>query len=284
LCLWRCNYSKNVISLKQHRPTIIYISMKSKIRIIFISATILMSTSVLGAITLGNTILLGDSITQAAYSGDHQGYRYPLWQKLVDSGASFDFVGSHRHNFNSTNTNSSTSLSTYPSYNGQVFDTDNEGHWGWKTSDVLGLTTPTRTPGTGTGTLSDWLGLYSVDTAFILLGVNDLRSGSVTVTTSNMETIISDIITANSDVQIYLGSILPTSSGFVSSTKINDLNLAYQDIAANHTSVTYLDVADGFIQGTHTYDGVHPNALGEELIATNIFNSVRVPKPRCTYC
>ena len=40
----------------------------------------------------GNIVLIGDSITQAPST--QLSYRYRLWKRLIDDGATFDIVGS----------------------------------------------------------------------------------------------------------------------------------------------------------------------------------------------
>ncbi|WID96450.1 GDSL-type esterase/lipase family protein [Bosea vestrisii] len=221
---------------------------------------------------LGNVMLLGDSITQAA--AGNQGYRYGLWKRLVDAGYQFDFVGSLRHNFDASNTSSTSAVTTYPDNAGMAFDADNEGHWGWKTSDVLGLTQPTRTPGTGIGKLSDWLAAYTPDTAIVLLGVNDIRiatGASVAATKANMQAIVDAIVADNPKVRIYLCSVLPTKPDFADLPKIAELNEAYRDLVNRNPALRYIDVGSRFDPALHAYDGVHPNPQGEQILAEAIF-------------
>lgn len=71
-------------------------------------------------------VCIGDSITQGRKGiGEHkptQSYRYPLWKKLVDLGASVDFVGSLPGGFEGD--------PDWPEYKGKAFDREHEGHWG----------------------------------------------------------------------------------------------------------------------------------------------------------
>ena len=136
---------------------------------------VVLSASPVLAIHFGDTLILGDSITQGALVGNHQSYRYELWKKFVDGGDTFDLVGSHANNYNHSNTSDTVSTSTYPDYLGHSFDSDHEGHWGWKTTDVLGTTSPGFGSSSGTGNMTNWLTGYSADTALLLLGVNDVK-------------------------------------------------------------------------------------------------------------
>lgn len=224
---------------------------------------------------LGHVLLLGDSITQAAVG--NKGYRYPLWKHFVDGGYQFDFIGSLAHNFDATNTGSTTSVSPYPDYAGRHFDTHHEGHWGWKTTDILGQTAPTRTPGTGTGKLSDWLASYTPDTVVILLGVNDIRVAnelSVSATRANMETILGALIADNPKVRIYLASILSTKADFAQPQKIRELNEAYKELAGQYAAVRYVNIYPRFDPAIHAYDGVHPNSQGERVLADAIYEAI----------
>jgi hypothetical protein len=88
---------------------------------------------------------LGDSITQGNKTQDS--YRRPLFHKLKDAGYSFRFVGSEKSNF--------TGAPPHPD-----FQQDNEGHYGWKITDVLPK-------------LDGWLGQNNPDIVLLHLGTND---------------------------------------------------------------------------------------------------------------
>ncbi|SFU60942.1 Lysophospholipase L1 [Polaromonas sp. YR568] len=225
---------------------------------------------------LGHVLLLGDSITQAAVG--NKGYRYPLWKHLVDGGYQFDFIGSLTHNFDANNTASTTSVSPYPDYAGRKFDTRNEGHWGWKTTDILGKTAPTRTPGTGAGKLPDWLAGYTPDTVVILLGINDIRvasAQSVAATKANMKMILDALKADNPKVLIYLASVLSTKADFAEPQKIRELNEAYKELAGQYAAIRYINIYPKFDPAIHSYDGVHPNSQGEQVLADAIYEAMK---------
>ena len=71
---------------------------------------------------------LGNSITQG--NNDYASYRFELWKMLVETGADFEFVGSHNTNFGGQSPAYGTEL------NGQTFTNYNEGHWGWSADQI----------------------------------------------------------------------------------------------------------------------------------------------------
>lgn len=164
-------------------------------------------------------------------------------------------------------------------YPGQVFETTHEGHWGWRTSDMLGTTAPLEPAGAGSGTLPAWLASYDADTVFLLLGVNDIRLGdgtTVAATATNMRANVNLLLADHPPVKIYLASVLPATSSFVLATKLLELNVKYRKIAGEYPPVTYVDIHPLFDAAAHTYDGVHPNALGEQILA-NAFHAAAFP-------
>ncbi len=236
------------------------------------------------AADFGDTLILGDSITQGALVGNHQSYRYELWKQLIDGGDAFDLVGSQSNSYNFSNTSDTVSTSTYPDYLGHSFDTDHEGHWGWRATDVLGTTSPSLASGSGTGNLSNWLADYTADTALILIGVNDVKisvGASVSDTKANVQTLIGNLKADNPAVDVFLGSVLPSASSFADQSILQALNLEYQNIAVSDPAVTYVDLWTDFSVGSHLYDGVHPNVAGERLVASRFYNAMTtaIPEP-----
>lgn len=197
----------------------------------------------------GNIVLIGDSITQAPNT--QLSYRYRLWKRLIDDGATFNFVGSLNANFSGN--------PVWPIYDGRSFDRDHEGHWGWRTDQILGQ-------------LSSWLPGYTPNIALIHLGSNDVfQSQSASSTIGELGQIIDKLRADNPRVKILLARILPTSTGAAVNGRINELNaLIIGLVSSKNTAlspVLLVDQNSGFNPATDTYDGVHPNATGEEKIA-----------------
>jgi len=108
---------------------------------------------------------LGDSITQA--DSEHQSYRPWLWQALVEANIAVDFVGSLDENYKGS-----------PAFPAD-FDPNHEGHWGWRTDEVL-------------QNLPEWLRHYDADISLIHLGTNDcLQNQAVEQTMDELKAIVS---------------------------------------------------------------------------------------------
>ncbi len=228
------------------------------------------------AAELGSIMILGDSITQGTalrLPPDDGGYsyRYPFWKKLVDAGYTFDLVGS-------LNTTARGDV-VYPDYNGYQFDPNHEGHWGWTALGVL-TGAGSGAPGSGSGTLSQWLTGYTPDVALVLIGTNDITTGGDAPTVlGRLDQIIDLIQGDNPDVMILLGQIIPrvmTAAHREVRTQVNDglSTLASENTTANSV-VVVVDLSSGFTTAANTYDGIHPDASGEEIIASRFIEALQ---------
>jgi lysophospholipase L1-like esterase len=186
----------------------------------------------------GNIVLIGDSITQA--SSTQLSYRYRLWKRLIDDGATFNFVGSLNVNLSGN--------PVWPAYAGRSFDRDHEGHWGWRTDQILGQ-------------LSGWLAGYTPNIALIHLGTNDVvQSQSASSTIGELGQIIDRLRADNPRVKILLARILPTSGGAAVNARINELNALITGlVSSKNTALSPIRLVD--------QNSVHPNATGEEKMA-----------------
>ena len=230
-----------------------------------ISATV---TGTTNAPTYGNILMLGDSITQGyAYN---QTYRYPLWKKLIDETATFDFVGSMDSNVDDTYSR----VWLFPDYKSKAFDRNHEGHWGWSTDNILMGIAPS--PG-----LSTWLQGYTPDIVVIHLGANDAAQNfPVSKTKTNLGTIIDLVRADNPRVKILLDLMIPC--GFCGTGGIEPINAMIPGLAAEKTTaqspILVVDQHTGFDlydPGNDTYDGIHPSATGEEKMATKLIAGLR---------
>jgi lysophospholipase L1-like esterase len=193
---------------------------------------------------------LGNSITQS--NNENLSYRYPLWTKLVDDGVNFDFVGSMTSNYNGN--------PTWPLYGGQSFDQDHEGHWGWRV-DQINLNLP------------GWMTSYTPDIVLIHLGTNDMaQNNSVTSTVNELKDLIGLLRADNPNVRILLATLIPVDDLLWSwSYRVPLLNAQIpsiaDDLSTPESPVIIIDQYTGFDPVTDTFDGVHPNELGEEKMA-----------------
>ncbi|ARS36474.1 GDSL-type esterase/lipase family protein [Pontibacter actiniarum] len=222
---------------------------------------------------------LGNSITQGNL--ENPGYRYRLWQKLLDKGNSIELVGSHDVNEGGTPAVKGTV------YRGQTYTNRNEGHWGWTADEVLNGRD-------GKGNLTQWLQSYNPDIALVHLGTNDMFkqcSGGVSPdkacyqeTINELKTVIQQIQEKNPNVIVLVAQLIPAYDqkvGPETASNISELNKRIPALAEELSTVTsrvvVVDQNTGFdaTTGVDTWDGVHPNASGEEKMAQIWFGAIQ---------
>ncbi|MFD2514639.1 GDSL-type esterase/lipase family protein [Pontibacter locisalis] len=213
---------------------------------------------------------LGNSITQS--NQDHYSYRYNLWKKLLDAGVEIDYVGSHSVQKNGN--------PDWPLYKGQAFDSDNEGHWGWSTDQILNG----NSEETGKGRLSDWLTGYTPDIVLLHLGTNDMfRDQSLDETVNELKEVVQLIRADNPQVKIFFAKLIPAYDQKVGPQAANNIRLLNERIPAlaqelntAASPVILVDQYTGFnpTTGADTFDGIHPNASGEEKMAQKWFEAI----------
>lgn len=191
---------------------------------------------------------LGDSITQA--EGPQASYRYWLWNQLVEAGASFDFIGSKVGHHRGTEPYTD-------------FDRDHQGHWDFRTRDVLAvISAPTYN--------------YQPDIVLIHIGSNDMfRDGTVQGTIADIGGIIDRLRQLNPGVIIVLAKIIPSTRSL---EKIIALNEAIPGlVVAKNTDASPIILVDqfaGFNLTTDSYDGIHPDGSGERKISSKFFEAI----------
>ena len=216
-------------------------------------------------------LALGDSITHAEIN--RASYRYPLWKKLIDADIAFDFVGS----MNTQLETYSKGAPPHPDYKGQGFDPDHEGHFAWQISNIAYGRNPKN--GTGSGSLSEWLLNYDFDIALVHLGSNDAfyRLSNERVA-GELKDVIKALRKDNPKAIILLAKLIPTSRSEADSKAVETLNEVIPSVVSETNSrtspVILVDQFTGFDARTETYDGVHPNALGEERMAQRWFDAI----------
>jgi hypothetical protein len=230
--------------------------MKLLVKLNILLITLLFNPAFIGYLNAQTVKILplGNSITQS--DANHLSYRYPLWTKLIDDGVNFDFVGTMTQNYNGT--------PVFPQYNGQTFDQNHEGHWGYR-ADMIN------------NNLASWLNQYTPDIALIHLGTNDLYyNQSITSTINDLKNTINILRSDNPNVKILLAKLVPVDTTIPAlhnwGIKIPLLNAQIPDIAIDmddpNSPIFIVDQYTGFDPLTdHQSDGVHPNEVGEEKIA-----------------
>ena len=198
---------------------------------------------------------LGNSITQS--NSEHYSYRYFLWKKLIAAHVNFDLVGTLDSN--------SGGNPEWPEYMGLSFDSDHEGHWGFRADEIL-------------AELPEWLSGYFPDIVLLHIGSNDcLQGNSIESTVLEIKQIIGELRNRNSGVTILLARLIPYSNTSVNN-RINALNSNINGIADETTTslskVIVVDQNTGFDVKQDTFDGGHPNESGEEKMAAIWFDAL----------
>ncbi len=145
------------------------------------------------------------------------------------------------------------------------FDHAYEGHWGWRADEILVH-------------LPAWAAAAHPDIVLLLLGGNDVNQGqSITSTIEELEQIINVLRDVNPAVTILLATLMPTTRPF------NDvylqLNTQIPGLAASksvvRSPILLVDQHSGFDARHDTYDGLHPNARGEQKMACQWYHALR---------
>jgi acyl-CoA thioesterase-1 len=182
---------------------------------------------------------LGDSITQG--DSDHDTYRRPLWKSLEADGYDVDFVGSLRVHHRGAPPRDD-------------FDRDHEGHWGWRTDEILER-------------IRGWVSSAEPDVLLIHLGSNDVfQDESTEGTVEELAQLIDAVRESRPEATFLIAQIIPTAMAGAN-RGIRDLNARIPELAlSKSTSTSPVNVVDhftGFDAARQTYDGVHPNPDGE---------------------
>ncbi|MFK3985185.1 cellulose binding domain-containing protein [Micromonospora sp. NPDC050397] len=185
---------------------------------------------------------LGDSIT-----GSPGCWRSTLWNRLQNTGyPNIDFVGT-----------------LGPQGCGQPYDGDNEGHGGFLVTNVANQN---QLPG--------WLSATRPDIVLMHFGTNDVWSNiaPATILTAYGK-LVDQMRASNPATKVLVAKIIPMapSSCGECGQRVVALNNAIPAWAAAKTTaqspVTVVDQWTGFSTSGDTYDGVHPNASGDQKMS-----------------
>lgn len=178
---------------------------------------------------------LGDSITRGN-DCDGPSYRYFLDSLLNKESFDHDFVGSRNCPAD--------------------WDTDNEGHGGWTTKDIL-------TGRDSSGSIHEWAERYKADVFLVHLGTNDIGTNVPdSEIVANMETIVSILRNSNPSAVIFVAKIIPMAHMWGFYERGVQLNSLFENL----TGVQIVDQFSGF-SPTDFEDAAHPNASGYLKIA-----------------
>ncbi len=199
---------------------------------------------------------LGDSITRGTMDALtppielRVGYRKPLYDSLVASGYSFDFVGSD------SLTGNDPSL--------QPFDSDNEGHGGWRDDEIAWGQVGYPTDG-----IRAWLDANPTDIILLHIGTNGLDTSAADVESILNEIDLWENSVAGNPVTVILARIINQNPITSVVTTFNDNVVAMAlDRVNNSNNPAYPDdiiIVDQ--EGALTYpddlfNQEHPNSTG----------------------
>ncbi|MFY1586307.1 cellulose binding domain-containing protein [Micromonospora sp. WMMD734] len=185
---------------------------------------------------------LGDSIT-----GSPGCWRSLLWNRLQSTGhTDVDFVGT-----------------LGPQGCGQPYDGDNEGHGGYLVTNVANQ-----------NLLPGWLAATHPDVVLMHFGTNDVWSNIPPATIlAAYSKLVDQMRASNPAMRIIVAKIIPMapSSCAECGQRAVALNATIDGWAAGKTTaaspIVVVDQWTGFSTTTDTYDGVHPNAAGDQKMS-----------------
>jgi lysophospholipase L1-like esterase len=196
---------------------------------------------------------LGDSITEAF--APHDSYRYWLWNALKSDGYKVDFVGSMHGVFDGAPRDTN-------------FDQDHEGHVGWTADQILSH-------------LPAWARTYKPDVVLLHLGTNDMMlHQSVTGTLDELTQVVATLRKANPRVAVLFSKLIPNAENQGGIDKVNArIPRLVKSLSTKASPVYLVDQTANFNRVSDEYDGIHPNESGEQKIATQFFNVLKMVLP-----
>lgn len=191
---------------------------------------------------------LGDSIT-AGHT--YQNYRKPLQRMLKDSGNDVNFVGLYMDNFNEAYLDK-------PSFYSAI--------WGIR-ADTINLYY-----------IKSWMENANPDVILLHIGTNDLWQGrTVGATVDSLSSMIDKIRDENPTVVIFLAQIIKMNNPLVNENILqynNEIETLIENKSTFQSPIYLVDQNDGFDLSIMSYDGVHPNIIGDEFMAKNWYEAL----------
>lgn len=200
---------------------------------------------------------LGDSIT-----GSPGCWRAVLWNRLQSTGyTDVDFVGT-----------------LGPQGCGVTYDGDNEGHGGYLATNIANQ-----------NLLPGWLAATHPDVVLMHLGTNDVWSNIAPATIlAAYSKLVDQMRAANPATTVLVAKIIPMNPASCPECgqRTVALNAAVDGWAAGKTTtaspIVVVDQWTGFSTATDTYDGVHPNAAGDQKMSDRWYPALTAALRRTT--
>lgn len=211
-------------------------------------------------------LLAGDSIVHQS-RGDYT-WRYFLDKQLRAANVNFDFVGDYNWVVDGNRGNW-----PFCDYQDTNFDTEFTASPGTELADfnVVG-----QTPG-GIPWIRYEVQNWQADVVVMLAGANDLAKGATAAgTLTEAQNVVANARAANPNVKIVLVAT-PTGGPYD-----NKPNAAYNTLLKNNapgwstpnSPVAVTDPMTGWGTSVRTWDDIHPNVIGEQLIAGGIADAL----------
>lgn len=204
---------------------------------------------------------IGDSITQGGRAGRPEfSYRYPLFYEMAEAGYPVEYVGSLQSGLNAE--------FIWPDRDGLPFDRRHEGHYGWKTADVLHH-------------LPEWMSAWNAvpDIALIHLGTNDQGAPNFEeAITRPLEQIVALLRAKNRHVVVCIGHL--NFNGGAALTIRPLVDAMARRLSTKDSPVVTVAHYEGWHEkpdepGSDTFDWAHPNEQGQKKMAERWFGAMK---------
>ncbi|WP_020477492.1 ricin-type beta-trefoil lectin domain protein [Streptomyces sp. SS] len=187
---------------------------------------------------------LGDSITWGVGSSTGNGYRGPLWDRLVAEGHPVDFVGTGRA--------------------GSMSDPDNEGHSGYRIDQIAALANAALTR-------------YRPNVVTLHIGTNDLQGASeVDTAIARLKSLVNQITADVPDATVLVASLVVSTSSSEEQHR-GAYNQALPQIVgaaqAAGKHVAFVDMSS--LTTADLADPLHPNDSGYRKMADAFHRGVQ---------
>ena len=196
-------------------------------------------------------VAIGDSITAGGRAGTKEyTYRLPLLRMLRDENACFDFVGARRGGLDPA------------AYWPGGTDSENEGYYGARTAEVRDRLA------------ADLPKFEAPDLALIHLGTNDSRGFVEDDIIAPLVDIIGMLRARNPHVAVMVAQIKAAKGFRTTYMHLRIMQLA-AELSSAESPVTAVDQYSGFNPASDTFDGVHPNLIGQRKMAERWLQAMR---------
>jgi lysophospholipase L1-like esterase len=196
---------------------------------------------------------VGDSITQGS-AGDFT-WRYRLWQLLGQQSVSVELVGPDR-----------TLLGGSTDYADPNFPTAHDAAWARRIADEAGR-------------IADQVAAFSPDVLLVMLGANDLISGTWQggAGPANLTALAANARSARADVALVVSELPPSCSDDYERARPQanaELRATVDALSTAESPAAVASIEPSYAVLSDTYDCIHPSPTGEMKIAVGLVNGL----------